>query len=104
MLLECDDRSTQSRSADQAALLDPERVSPPSGSTTGSGRSTLSLSPIRYRGVVGLDAVRSTIRPLDDDLADLDHRSDVGVVGDVGPDLGAVLLRGGLVALDRITD
>ena len=44
------------------------------------------------------DPVRSTIRPLDDDLAELDHRRDVGVVGDVAQDLGAVRLDGGLVA------
>jgi hypothetical protein len=51
------------------AAFDPERVSPPSGSTTGSGRSTLSLSPQFEPGVVRLDPVRSTIRPFDDDLA-----------------------------------
>src|SRR5262249_24065160 len=30
-----------------------------------------------------LEPMRSSIRPLDDDLADLDHRRDVGVLGDV---------------------
>lgn len=47
-------------------------------------------------GVVSSDPVRSTIRPFDDDLADLQHRCDVSVVGDVAQDLGAVLLHGGL--------
>jgi len=58
----------------------------------------------RRPGVVRPDPVRSTIRPLDDDLAELDHWRDVGVVGEVAPDLGAVLLHGGLVAFGRITD
>ena len=50
--------------------------------------------------VVRLDPTRSKIQPLDDDLADLDHWHDVGVVGDVAQNLGAVRLDGGLVAFD----
>jgi hypothetical protein len=44
---------------------------------------TAAFADNKRPGIVRLDPVRSTIRPLDDDLAELDHRRDVGVVGDV---------------------
>lgn len=53
---------------------------------------------------VRFDPGRSTIRPLDDDLTELNYWHDVSVVRDVAQNFGAVLLRGDLVALDRITE
>src|SRR6516225_7387037 len=47
---------------------------------------------------------RANAPSADDDLADLDHRRDVGVILDVAHDLLAVLAHSGLKGLQRINE